>query len=145
MTSETALTLLLSSTLVLEIYRNIRDGIKASKAKKNAQKQTNAALPEQVNTIAETLSQMKDDNEKRFSSIDKALKENDKQGKQRDKAINKLEEALQKNAHGTALGLKNDLVIFDALRTHHINGQSEIAENEVKAYLVANMEENYSA
>lgn len=145
MTSETALTLLLSSALVLEIYRNIRDGIKASKARKNAQKQTNAALPEQVNTIAETLSQMKDDNEKRFSSIDKALKENDKQGKQRDKAINKLEEALQKNAHGTALGLKNDLVIFDALRTHHINGQSEIAENEVKAYLVANMEENYSA
>ena len=43
---------------------------------------------------------------------------------------------LEKLQEGLTMALENDLVIFKALRTHEINGESEEQEEKMKKYFV---------
>ena len=52
--------------------------------------------------------------------------------------INRLgnKKFLDRIAEGTQLGLENDIVIFDALRRHSINGESEEQERRMNEYFL---------
>lgn len=117
----TVFSVLFSSTLVVEIFRLVVGGIKAYKDKKNNVKK----LPDQVAAMVVTLDSMNkklDNDASHFKRVDTQLKE--------------LTEAVNYNAEGTELGLKNDKIIFSALRDNHINGESEQAEKEIDAYIL---------
>ena len=47
-----------------------------------------------------------------------------------------IKETLIKLQEGLTMALENDLVIFKALRTHEINGESEEQEEKMKKYFI---------
>ena len=48
------------------------------------------------------------------------------------KDIREIKETLIKLQEGLTMALENDLVIFNALRTHEINGESDEQEEKMK-------------
>lgn len=48
--------------------------------------------------------------------------------------IEELEKTVSRIAEGLQLGLENDIVIFNALRHNHINGESEAQEKKMNDY-----------
>ena len=52
------------------------------------------------------------------------------------KDIREIKETLIKLQEGPTMALENDLVIFKALRTHEINGESEEQEEKMKKYFI---------
>lgn len=48
----------------------------------------------------------------------------------------KFSELTEKLILGLQIGLENDIVIFNALRTHHINGESAAQQKKVREYLI---------
>lgn len=52
------------------------------------------------------------------------------------KDIREIKETLMKLQEGLTMALENDLVIFKALRTHEINGESEEQEEKMKKYFI---------
>ncbi len=52
------------------------------------------------------------------------------------KDIREIKETLMKLQEGLTMALENDLVIFKALRTHEINGESEEQEEKMKMYFI---------
>ena len=52
------------------------------------------------------------------------------------KDISEIKETLIKLQEGLTMALENDLVIFKALRTHEINGESEEQEEKMKKYFI---------
>lgn len=48
-----------------------------------------------------------------------------------------LEKEFDRIAEGMKLGLENDVVIFNALRLGHINGESEAQEKKLRDYFKA--------
>ena len=52
------------------------------------------------------------------------------------KDIREIKETLIKLQEGLTMALENDLVIFKALRTHEINGESEDQEEKMKKYFI---------
>lgn len=52
------------------------------------------------------------------------------------KDIREIKETLIKLQEGLTMALENDLVIFKALRTHEINGESEEQEEKMKKYFI---------
>ncbi len=57
------------------------------------------------------------------------------------KDLKELKQALQTLQRGLIMCLENDCVIFHALKTHQINGDSEMQENKMKAYFLSLLEE----
>ena len=57
------------------------------------------------------------------------------------KDLKELKLALQTLQRGLIMCLENDCVIFHALKTHQINGDSEMQENKMKAYFLSLLEE----
>lgn len=135
------ISLLLSSTLVLEIFKLIVAGVKARKAKKNNVK----ALPEEIAGMKQQIGDLKDYTAKGFADINRKLDSDTKHFQGVDASLEKLTQAVNLNAEGTALGLENDLIIFNAFRDHHINGESEKAEKKVREYLMRNTTEALKA
>jgi predicted metallo-beta-lactamase superfamily hydrolase len=125
--------ILFSSALVLEIFKLIVAGIKSHRQKKLKIK----SMPEQLNAIDEKVNTLSASTVEGFNKINKKLDADAEHFKKVDDTLLKMAQAINHNAEGTALGLKNDLIIFNAFRDHHINGESEIAEREVKDYLLA--------
>ena len=52
------------------------------------------------------------------------------------KDIREIKETLIKLQEGLTMALENDLVIFKALRTHEINGESGEQEEKMKKYFI---------
>ena len=52
------------------------------------------------------------------------------------KDIREIKENLAKLQEVLTMALENDLVIFKALRTHEINGESEEQEEKMKKYFI---------
>ncbi len=48
--------------------------------------------------------------------------------------LEKVEKVVERLAEGVTLGLENDIVIFNALRNNHINGESEKQEQKMRNY-----------
>ncbi|MBO4278629.1 MAG: hypothetical protein J5891_02340 [Spirochaetales bacterium] len=57
------------------------------------------------------------------------------------KDLKELKLAVQTLQRGLIMCLENDCVIFHALKTHQINGDSEMQENKMKAYFLSLLEE----
>ena len=57
------------------------------------------------------------------------------------KDIKDLMGAVQTLQKGLIMCLENDCVIFNALKTHQINGDSELQEKKMKAYFLSLLEE----
>ena len=53
------------------------------------------------------------------------------------KDIKEIKGILDKLQDGLSLGLENDMVIFNALRTHEINGESEAQEKKMEKYFIS--------
>lgn len=53
------------------------------------------------------------------------------------KDIKEIRKTLDKLQDGLSLGLENDVVIFNALRTHEINGESEAQEKKMEKYFIS--------
>lgn len=53
--------------------------------------------------------------------------------KKRDR-LARLEAVVERLSEGVMLSLQNDIVIFNALRNNHINGESELQEKKMKEY-----------
>lgn len=49
-------------------------------------------------------------------------------------SISDLKQVKDHEVKGIMLGLENDAVIFEALRTHHINGESEAQKQKMDVY-----------
>ena len=49
-------------------------------------------------------------------------------------SISDLKQVKDHEVKGIMLGLENDAVIFEALKTHHINGESEAQKQKMDAY-----------
>lgn len=49
-------------------------------------------------------------------------------------SISDLRQVKDHEVKGIMLGLENDAVIFEALKTHHINGESEAQKQKMDAY-----------
>lgn len=127
------ISILFSSALVLEIFKLIVAGVKARRAKK----QNIQSMPERLSAIDKKVDDLATSTAKGFTDINRKLDSDAKHFKKVDDTLLKMAQAMNHNAEGTALGLKNDLIIFSALRDHHINGESEVAEREVRDYLLA--------
>lgn len=52
--------------------------------------------------------------------------------------LDKVEKVVERLAEGVTLGLENDIVIFNALRNNHINGESEKQEQKMRTYFKEN-------
>lgn len=52
--------------------------------------------------------------------------------------LEKVEKVVERLAEGVTLGLENDIVIFNALRNNHINGESEKQEQKMRTYFREN-------
>ncbi len=57
------------------------------------------------------------------------------------KNFTELKVAMQTIQKGLIMCLENDCVIFNALKTHQINGDSELQEKKMKAYFLSLLEE----
>ena len=57
------------------------------------------------------------------------------------KDIKEIKKAIQTLQKGLVMCLENDCVIFNALKTHQINGDSELQEKKMKAYFLSLLEE----
>lgn len=125
--------MLLGSSLVLEIFKLIVAGVKARNARKNNVK----ALPEELSDVKQQIGNLKDYTAKGFEEINKKLDSDSKHFLNVDSTLAKLSYAVNHNAVGTELGLENDIIIFNALRDNKINGESERAERKIKDYLLS--------
>lgn len=131
------LTAVLSSTLVLEIYRNIRSDIQRRKEKSLYMNE----LPAKFEKLDRKVDQIQSTNREEFRYIREHFNEDSKHFTKLDNGLSEVQRALNRNAEGTALGLENDIIIFNAFRDNHINGESEKAEKKVRAYLMASAAE----
>lgn len=52
--------------------------------------------------------------------------------------LKKIEKVVERLSEGVSLGLQNDIVIFNAFRHNHINGESERQEIKMKEYFYKN-------
>ena len=125
--------MLLGSSLVLEIFKLIVAGVKARNAKKNNVK----ALPEELSDVKQQIGNLKDYTTKGLEEINKKLDNDSKHFSSVDRTLARLSYAVNHNAAGTELGLENDIIIFNALRDNKINGESERAERKIKDYLLS--------
>ena len=98
---------LLGSNLILEIWKTIKESI---------QKKKKLNIEENLKDINQRLS----NDYNRLNNIEATLKI--------------LTEVLMRNSEGAILSLENDTIIFNALRNNHINGESELQEEKLKAY-----------
>lgn len=57
------------------------------------------------------------------------------------KDVREIKDAMQTMQKGLIMCLENDCVIFNALKTHQINGDSELQEKKMKAYFLSLLEE----
>lgn len=57
------------------------------------------------------------------------------------KDIKDIKNAIKLFQKGLVMCLENDSVVFNALKTHQINGDSEIQEKKMKAYFLSLLEE----
>ena len=55
----------------------------------------------------------------------------------RDKDIREIKETIHMIQKGLVMTLENDKVIFSALRTHEINGESEEQEKKMDRYFIS--------
>lgn len=52
------------------------------------------------------------------------------------RAVVELQKISQAAVDGIMLGLENDRVVFNALRSNHINGESELQERKMDGYFM---------
>jgi len=135
------ISILFSSALVLEIFKLIVAGVKARRAKK----QNIQSMPERLSAIDKKVDDLAASTAKGLADINRKLDSDTKHFHGVDASLEKLTQAVNLNAEGTALGLENDLIIFNAFRDHHINGESEKAEKKVREYLMRNTTEALKA
>ena len=57
------------------------------------------------------------------------------------KDLKEIKGFIQTLQKGLVMCLENDCVIFNALKTHQINGDSELQEKKMKAYFLSLLEE----
>lgn len=57
------------------------------------------------------------------------------------KDLKEIKGFIQTLQNGLVMCLENDCVIFNALKTHQINGDSELQEKKMKAYFLSLLEE----
>lgn len=57
------------------------------------------------------------------------------------KDIREIKDSIRSIEKGLVLALQNDKVIFNALRTHEINGDSEDQERKMDSYLLSLLDE----
>jgi len=96
---------------------------------------------DEKNIFIEALPQKISDLDKKMDTVQTTIEKDSKHFEKIDSALSEVQKALNLNAEGTAIGLENDLIIFNAFRNHHINGESEKAEKKVKDYLMASAKE----
>ena len=57
------------------------------------------------------------------------------------KDIKEIKDDIKLLQRGLIMCLENDCVVFNALKTHQINGDSELQEKKMKAYFLSLLEE----
>lgn len=57
------------------------------------------------------------------------------------KDLKEIKEYIKTLQRGLIMCLENDSVIFNALKTHQINGDSELQEKKMQAYFLSLLEE----
>ena len=59
--------------------------------------------------------------------------------------LERVKKAISRLGEGLSIGLDNDRVIFEALRKHAINGESEAQEKKMDEYFRKQTEKGFSA
>lgn len=62
--------------------------------------------------------------------------------KELEASISELKQSIKVMEKGLVICLENDKVIFKALRTHEINGESEEQERKMDSYFLSSVEES---
>lgn len=135
----TLATVFFSSTLVLEIYRNIHAALQRKKDRKLIVDE----IPSEMKRLGDKVDSLVEHTTSEFADIKRKLAADDARFGRLDASITKMQDAINLNAEGTALGLTNDIVIFNAFRDHHINGESEIAEQKINEFLVKSLKDSF--
>ncbi|MBR2281735.1 MAG: hypothetical protein IJ863_03825 [Spirochaetales bacterium] len=68
-----------------------------------------------------------------------ARKHDEKDTTQKD--LREIKECIKTLQRGLIMCLENDGVVFNALKTHQINGDSELQEKKMQAYFLSLLEE----
>ena len=121
----TVLVALLGSNLVIEIWKTIKEAI---------QKKRRIDVESELNSIKLTIKTLTETFENNYKEINKKLKDDLERFNRIEKTLGVITEVMSRTSRGTILSLENDQVVFNALRTHHINGESELQEEKLKAY-----------
>lgn len=116
---------LLGSSLAVEIYKIIRDAIK---------KHRKSDIEASINKLINEFNQYKTNNDKTLEKISNELTSDTKKLYTMDIELKQTTEAINRNSRGTILSLENQVVIFNALRNNHINGESEKQEKKLNDY-----------
>lgn len=92
-------------------------------------------LLEIVKTIKESIQKRKKiDVEANLADIKTKLSTDYNRLNQIENTLTTLMEVMMRNSEGTILSLQDDVVIFNALRHNHINGESEEQEKKLQEY-----------
>ena len=101
------------------------------------------------NAVKESVSRKRNNLEKYIAEIkDKLnsdyrhLEEIDSKIETLSKSVSDLKQVKDHEVKGIMLGLENDAVIFEALKTHHINGESEAQKQKMDHYFHQCTKEN---
>lgn len=116
---------LLGSNLAIEIWKTISASIQ--KRRKLDVESELSALKQKISDLEQTMTDnMKEINKKLNGDFDRFVKI--------EHTLEVMTEAIARNSKGTILSLENDVVVFNALRTNHINGESERQEKKLADY-----------
>lgn len=89
-----------------------------------------------INVVHEVRQQRRQLTNTNMRDINRQLQENNKLVLRLLEQHDKDQKKLDKLTEGVMLSLKNDMVIFDALKRGHINGESEIAKQDCNKFLL---------
>ena len=109
---------LLGSNLLIEIWKTIKESIK---------KKRRLDVESEINNLKKLLSDS-------LSSINEKLSNDYSRLNSIERTLELIAEVLSRDSEGTILSLQNDAIIFEALRNHHINGESEAQEKKLQEY-----------
>lgn len=137
----TIIVALVSSTLVLDIWKTIKEA--AAKRKKQDFASDIKNINNEITKISGTVERNYEEMKAGFKTYDEKFTEIDSNLKSLHKNIDEIKETINQNSEGTILGLENDVVIFNALRNNHINGESELQEKKMSAYYAKCAEKSF--
>lgn len=116
---------LLGSNLVLEIWKTIKESI---------QKRRRLDVESEINSIKKTVNDLKITINDQFTSMNKKLEGDYERLNAIESTLRIMSEVINRTSKGTILSLQNDSIIFNALRTNHINGESEKQEKKLDEF-----------